>query len=85
MPIPGGHDLTPEEKRAFSVLVLRLNRVETTTNHLGGQWQAVTEPFGDTQDFSRLARLPVIGRRFASYAAQPQTARYQLQILRRVE
>jgi hypothetical protein len=84
MHVQGGHDFTPEEKRSFSVLVLRSEKSSDVTNHIGGRWQAVTEPFGETQDFSRLARLPLIGRRLASYAVQPQTVRYQFQIFRRV-
>ena len=82
MHIPG-HDFTPEEKRALSVLVIRPQDSGRLTNFFGGQWQAVTAPFGDTQDFSRLTRLPLVGRRFASHAAQPQMERYQVQIFRR--
>jgi hypothetical protein len=84
MHVAGGHEFSAEERRSISVLVLRPERAELWTNYFGGRWQAVSRPFGDTQDFSRLSRLPVIGSRLAHYAAQPQTERYQVQILRRV-
>ena len=79
-----GRDFTPAEKRAVSVLILRADDAARFTNFFGGQWQAVTGPFGDSQDFSRLARLPLVGKRIAHHAAQPQTERYQLQIFRRL-
>ena len=84
MPARGGHDFTPEEKRSISVLVIRPEQLAPVTNDLGGRWQPVSEPFGDTQDFSRFARWPMVGRRLASYALQPQTVRYQVQIFRRI-
>jgi hypothetical protein len=82
--VGGAHDFTWEEKRAINVLIIRPQDAGLFTNYLGGKWQAVSAPFGDTQDFHRLERLPVVGRRLAHYAAQPQTERYQLQIFRRL-
>ena len=65
------------------MLVIRPQDSTLLTNFFGSQWQSVSGPFGDTQEFSQLARFPLIGRRFASYAAQPQNERYQLQVFRR--
>ena len=79
----GGHDFSPEEKRAISVLVMRPKDAESFTNYFGGQWTAAGPPFGDTQDFGPAVRIPVVGRRFASYSLQPQNERYLLQIFRR--
>jgi hypothetical protein len=82
-PIPG-HDFTPEEKRSISVLVVRPEQAAYLTTFFGGHWQPVSEPFGDTQDFRKLDRLPFVGVRLAHYGTQPQTERYQVQIFRRV-
>ena len=79
-----GHDFTPEEKHSINVLVIRPAEAEFTTNFFGGHWQPVGAPFGDTQDFSKLASLPLVGPRLAHYGVQPQTERYQLQIFRRL-
>jgi hypothetical protein len=78
-----GHDFTPEEKRNLTVLVIRPEQKEKFGAFFGGDWRAVTLPFGDTQDVSALARLPIIGKRFAHHATQPQAERFQLQIFRR--
>jgi hypothetical protein len=83
MYVHGGHDFTDEEKSFITAIVIRPEQFSAVTNDLGGSWQAVTKPFGDRQDFSKLERLPVIGRRLSSYAAQPQTIRYPIQIFRR--
>lgn len=77
------HDFSEDEKRSLTVLVIRAGEVEKLTNFFGGNWVAVTPPFGDTQDYGRLARLPFIGGKFASYAQQPQNERCQFVILRR--
>jgi hypothetical protein len=79
-----GLDFTPEEKREISVLVIRPERRERLTAFFGGAWTTVSEPFGETQDLDRMARLPVIGGRLVHYAEQPQNERYRVQILRRV-
>jgi hypothetical protein len=79
-----GHDFTPEEKRSISILIIRPDQAQFTTNFFGGEWQAIGAPFGDSQDFSQLARLPLIGSELAHYGTQPQTERYRLQILRRL-
>jgi hypothetical protein len=79
-----GHDFNPEEKRSINVLVIRPEQAEFATNFFGGMWQLESGPFGDTQDFSRLAGLPLIGPRLVHYGTQPQTQRYSLQIFRRV-
>jgi len=80
-----GHDFNPEEKRSINVLVIRPEQAEFATNFFGGGWQLANGPFGDTQNFSGLERLPVIGSRLAHYGAQPQTQRYRLQIFRRLD
>jgi len=80
----GGYDFTPEEKRSISVLVIRPQQAAYLSTFFGGQWKPVSEPFGDTQDFSKLERLPLVGARLAHYGTQPQTERYQVQIFRRV-
>lgn len=79
-----GFDFSAEQKRSISVLVIRPEQQERLTRFFGGSWTPVSGPFGDTQDVARLAGLPVIGRTLASYAAQPQNERYQVQIFRRL-
>jgi len=83
--IAGGLDLTPEQKKNVSVMVIRPEKLSLMTEFFGGEWQEVSGVFGDKQDFSKLAALPIIGPKFASYAMQPQNIRYQMQIFRRVE
>ena len=78
-----GRDLSPAEKRAVSALVIRPEHKDRLCAYFGGDWKAVTAPFGDSQDFGALTRLPVVGKRFARYAAQPQVERFQLQVFRR--
>ena len=79
----GGHDFSPEEKASISVLVIRPQDAKITTNYLGGGWVAEGPPFGESQDFGVLTRLPIVGGRFASYSLQLQNERYPLQIFRR--
>lgn len=79
-----GFDLPPAQKEAVRVLVIRPSQRERVCAYFGGAWEAVTEPLGDTQDFSKLTRLPVVGNDFARYAAQPQNERYQIQVFRRL-
>lgn len=78
-----GRSFTAEEKSAVNVLVIRPRDRERLTTYFGGDWTAVTGPFGDTQDFGSLSKLPIVGPRFARHAAQPQTERFQVQIYRR--
>jgi len=80
-----GHDFNPEEKRSINVLVIRPEQAEFATNFFGGAWELVNGPFGDTQNFSSLERLPVMGSRLAHYGTQPQTQRYPLEIFRRLD
>jgi hypothetical protein len=79
----GGHDFSTAEKRAISVLIIRPEQAQQITNHLGGRWVPAGPPFGDTQDFGSLARLPVVGKRFVGYSLQPQNERYLLRIFKR--
>lgn len=85
MPEPGARDLTAEEKRSISVLVIRPERAEQATNSFGGSWTAVSGLFGDVPNYQRLARLPLVGARLIHHAEQAQNARWQLQIFRRLE
>ena len=78
-----GLDLTTKTKQAVSVMVIRPEERERLGAFFGGQWQPVGGPFGDTQDFGFLTRIPIVGRRFVSYSLQPQNERYQLQVFRR--
>ena len=84
MPFAGAHDFSPEEKLSLTVLVIRPSDAERITSMLGGQWRAVTAPFGDSQDYTKLTSLPLVGRRIASYSNQRQNERYQVQIFRRL-
>jgi len=79
-----GFDLTAEHKRAVSVLVIRPEQKDRLCAYFGGEWKAVTAPFGDTQDWSALTGLPIVGSRFAQHAARMQVERYQVQVFRRI-
>jgi hypothetical protein len=78
-----GRDLSAEQKRAVSVLIIRPDEQKPLTDYFGGVWTAESPPFGDTFDPGWLGRLPVVGKRFEHYLNQRQTERYQLQIFRR--
>jgi hypothetical protein len=82
--IPGGRDLTPEQRESITVLVIRPNEKETLQRYFGHQWAAISAPFGDSFEPGILGRLPVIGNRMIHYLNQRQTERYQLQIFRRL-
>ena len=79
-----GRDLSPEEKRSVSVLVIRPADKDRLCAYFGGDWKATSAPFGECQDFSALSRLPVVGERLVHYASQPQNERFQLQVFRRL-
>jgi hypothetical protein len=79
-----GFDLTAENKRAVSVLVIRPEHRDLLCAYFGGDWKALTAPFGDTQDWSALTSLPIVGSRFARHASQMQVERHQVQVFRRV-
>jgi hypothetical protein len=64
--------------------VVRTDRAASYTNFFGGQWTAVSEPFGDTLNFGALARWPRLHARFRHHFEQPQMERQPLQIYRRV-
>ena len=78
-----GRDLTMEEKSAVSTMVVRPKYAKSLGTFLGGEWQPVTSPFGDTQDFRAFERLPVLGPKLVRYATGAQTDRYQVQIFTR--
>jgi hypothetical protein len=79
-----GNTFTEDEKRAFTVLVIPADSIDSYSRLFGGQWKAVTEPFGDTRDQTLLNRFPVIAAKLRSHLAQPQINRYPLQIFRRL-
>jgi hypothetical protein len=79
-----GRDLSPEQKRSVSVLVIRPNEKDMLTDYFGGKWNPESPPFGDTVDPGRLGRLRWVGPRFVHYLNQRQNERYQLQIFRRL-
>jgi hypothetical protein len=84
---PTGHygfDLTPENKRAVSVLVIRPEHKDLVCGYFGGDWKPVSPLFGDTQDWSALTGLPVVGSRFARHSVKMQVERFQVQVFRRV-
>ncbi|HWX18525.1 MAG TPA: hypothetical protein VN578_01340 [Candidatus Binatia bacterium] len=78
-----GRDFTPGEKQSVSVVITSPAQKDHFCGFFGGEWVAVTPPFGDSFDFTALARLPIIGRKFASYSGQPQNDRHPMQIFRR--
>ena len=78
-----GRDLTAEERAAVSAMIIRPKDAARLAQFMGGEWQPVTPPFGDRQNFDFLNKLPIIGKRFASYASQPQSERFEIQIFRR--
>jgi hypothetical protein len=83
-PLMPGRVFTPQEEQSVSVLVVRPELEGLCTNAFGGQWIAVTPPFGDTQDVASVARWPVVGPRLAHHFEQEHVERYQVQIFRRV-
>ena len=83
-PVPGRREFSAERRQAVSVLVIRPEQIQQVTNFFGGIWTPVSGPFGDTPNYQRLARLPIIGGRLVHYAEQPQNLRCPLQVFRRL-
>jgi hypothetical protein len=79
-----GYDLSEEERRSVSVMVIRPEQKERLAEYFGGKWEPASAPFGDNQNFSALMRLPIVGKKFASHARQPQIERFPVQIFRRM-
>jgi hypothetical protein len=78
-----GYELSEEERRSVSVMIIRPEQKERLAEYFGGNWVPASAPFGDAQDLSALIRLPLVGKKFASHARQPQVERFPVQIFRR--
>ncbi len=79
-----GRRLTQADKDSVNKLVIRADQAEFFTHTFGGQWQAVTEPFGDSTRWDRVEHIPLIQAKVKRYLEQPQTYRYHLQIFQRL-
>jgi hypothetical protein len=75
--------LSPEERNTVSVLVVSPKGKDSICRWLGGRWEVVSQPFGDSIQMGRAGAMPVIGRKLASYFSQQSSARCHLEILRR--
>jgi hypothetical protein len=80
---PQGHEFSPQEKQALTVMIIRPQDYPDLIQYFGGQWEAVSEPFGDTVAFDRVPELPLLGTKLRRHLQQPQMTRYQVQIYRR--
>jgi hypothetical protein len=80
---PAAHEFTPEEKQSLTVLIIWKHQFDFFQGYFGGDWVAVSEPFGDSSTLGRSADIPLIGRRMRTHFESPQLQRYKLQIFRR--
>jgi len=80
---PDAHDFTPQEKAGITVLIARPETMGFLSNYFGGEWAAVSKPFGDAIKDNLLFKIPVLGPRFQHHLLAPQMIRYQVQVFRR--
>jgi len=79
-----GLELTQEERRRVNVIIVKLEQTDSVAGYFGGKWIAVAAPFGDSVATRKLARIPVFGRMLETLFYHAPTARFQVQIFRRV-
>ena len=82
-PFPGRH-MTQADKDSLNKIVVRADQSNFFIKFFGGQWRAVTEPFGDITRWDLIERLPLVQKKVKTYLEQPQTFRYRLQVFERV-
>jgi hypothetical protein len=79
-----GLELTQEERRRVNVIIVKLDQKDSIAGYFGGKWMAVAGPFGDSVAMGKLARIPVFGRILQTLFYHAPTARFPVQIFRRV-
>ena len=77
-------DFTAKEKQDVNVLAIPAAKFDEMKEYWGGEWAAVTQPFGDSMPTHPFLEVPFFGKRLKSYLSTPQSARKPLQIFRRV-
>jgi hypothetical protein len=82
-PMPWSRDFSEAQKREMSLIIVWDSEMPSVTKFFGGTWAPVTPPFGDSPNYEKLRRLPLIGNRLIHYAEQPQNIRLPLQAFRR--
>jgi hypothetical protein len=79
-----GLDLTPEQREHVSVMIVSPGQKDPTARYFGGDWVAVSDPFGDSVALGKWSRVPVLGRWLQTLFSHAPGARFKLQIFRRV-
>ena len=79
-----GLDLTAEERSRVNVMIVKPDQADSTAQYFGGKWTAVGAPFGDSVSVAKIARLPAIGWEWQALFNHAPTARFQVQIFRRI-
>jgi len=79
-----GLELAREERKRVNVIIAKLDEEDSITGYFGGKWVPVTAPFGDSLATGKLARIPVLGRELQTLFYRAPTARFPVQILRRL-
>lgn len=78
-----GLELTPKQREQISVMIVSPGRKDPTARYFGGDWVAVTEPFGDSVALGKWPRIPVLGRCLQTLFSHAPAARFKVQIFRR--
>ena len=79
-----GLELAREERKRVNVIIAKLDEEDSIAGYFGGKWVPVTAPFGDSLATGKLARIPVLGRELQTLFYRAPTARFPVQILRRL-
>jgi hypothetical protein len=82
--LASGLELAREERKRVNVIIVKLDQKDLVEGYFGGQWTAVTPPFGDSAAVGALSRIPFFGRKLEILFYHAPTARFQVQIFRRV-
>lgn len=77
-------ELTQQQRKQVSVIIVKLDQKDSIATYLGGEWTAVTAPFGDSVARDKLARIPLLGGELETLFYHAPTARFPVQIFRRV-
>jgi hypothetical protein len=82
---PKAHEFSDDEKKRLTVMIIQPESAPDARDYFGGQWTAVSEPFGDSFSLGGVARIPFLGKRLEHHFSTPQMSRHKVQIFRRTD
>ena len=79
-----GLELTPKQRARVDLMIVKPGEKDAMARYFGGEWKAVSEPFGDSVCADKLLRVPIFGAKLQTFFYHAPTARFQVQVFRRV-